>query len=226
MRDVRRSQLAGSHQLHDRLPVLQPRLEVPTRRQTFDIAEPVERQRQGGDDQRHVALPGAEHDADDEPPERTERDDVKRELDQDVCHGPTEVQVYSPAIGHLKGNVKQAQRGRERDEGTVLRRPRRPHRAHLGRSHLFSSRIFGPKTRKPITAAPAAASSTAPAATSLAFSAMGWKFGDATSVRNSNAVLRASAVQTETMARTIQHHSGSERPSTNPADTTMTDAAA
>src|SRR5262249_24631827 len=59
----------------------------------------------------------------------------------------------------------------------------------------------------PMTAAPHAANRTAPAATSLAFSAIGWKSGEATSVRNSSAVLRASAVHTDVMANTIQHHS-------------------
>ena len=45
-----------------------------------------------------------------------------------------------------------------------------------------------------MAAAPAAQINTAPAATSFAFSTSGWKSGDATSHRNSSAVLRHSAV--------------------------------
>src|SRR5262245_42658205 len=73
--------------------------------------------------------------------------------------------------------------------------------------HWSRPRTRGPNTMTPMTAAPHAANRTAPAATSLAFSAIGWKSGEATSVRNSSAVLRASAVHTDVMANTIQHHS-------------------
>src|SRR5882724_4771488 len=69
------------------------------------------------------------------------------------------------------------------------------------------ARTWGPKIISPMHTDPMAAISTAPAATSFAFSASGWNSGEATSVRNSNAVLRASAVHTEIIARIIQHHS-------------------
>src|SRR4051812_7933620 len=71
-----------------------------------------------------------------------------------------------------------------------------------------------------------AAIRTAPAATSLALPATGWKVGDAPSVRNSKAVFRASAVHTETIARTTQHHSGVDSRQANPAAITTAVAAA
>src|SRR5215831_1608564 len=92
--------------------------------------------------------------------------------------------------------------------------------------HLNSSTAFGQKTSPPMTTAPIAARRTAPAATSLAFSASGWNSGDATSVRNSNAVLSASAVHTEPIARTIQAHDDAGNSTANPAATTMTVAPA
>lgn len=72
----------------------------------------------------------------------------------------------------------------------------------------------------PMTIASPVAIRTAPAATSFACPSMGWNDGDATSVRNSKAVLSASAVQTDTMARTNQHHSDHDSSTNNPAPTT------
>jgi hypothetical protein len=55
---------------------------------------------------------------------------------------------------------------------------------------------------------------------------MGWNAGEATSVRNSNAVFSASAVHTDTIANTIQHHSAAVNPTVNPNTITATVAAA
>src|SRR5215470_1039513 len=55
---------------------------------------------------------------------------------------------------------------------------------------------------------------------------MGWKSGEATSVRNSNAVLSASAVQTDVMASAIQHHSLTDNLTTRPPAMTRTVAVA
>jgi len=77
-----------------------------------------------------------------------------------------------------------------------------------------------------MTTDPTAEIRTAPAATSFAFPATGWKVGDATSVRNSNAVFRASAVHTAIIARTSQHQSAADTPSPRPRAITRTVAAA
>jgi len=70
---------------------------------------------------------------------------------------------------------------------------------------------------------PIAEISTAPAATSFDFRTSGWNSGEATSARNSKAVLSASAVHTATMASTIQHQSGLEKPNRNPEAQTRRD---
>jgi hypothetical protein len=67
----------------------------------------------------------------------------------------------------------------------------------------------------PIRADPKADISTAPAARSLDFLTRGWKSGEETSARILKAVLRASAVQTAMMARTLHHHSARESPKYN-----------
>lgn len=85
---------------------------------------------------------------------------------------------------------------------------------------------FGPNTSRPIITAPMAAMRTAPAATSLAFPARGLNSGEATSVRNSTAVFRASAVHTAIAARVIQHHSPAFKCNSTPASTTIRVAAA
>ncbi len=60
---------------------------------------------------------------------------------------------------------------------------------------------------KPIVDAPIAVNNTAPAATSLARPIKGSKSLVVASASSSKAVFNASAVQTEVMANTIQHHS-------------------
>ncbi len=60
---------------------------------------------------------------------------------------------------------------------------------------------------------------TAPAATSFDCFTAGWNSGDTTSARNSNAVLRASAVQTAMTANVSQHHSAGDTSRSSPART-------
>src|SRR5689334_18995700 len=84
----------------------------------------------------------------------------------------------------------------------------------------------GQNTINPMTTAAIAVTNTAPAATSFASFTIGWKFGDAASARNSNAVFNASAVQTIAMATTIQHHSKRVSWNKTPRTTTSIVAAA
>src|SRR5687768_4862561 len=102
----------------------------------------------------------------------------------------------------------------------------RLHPFYLSRQSLNCSQTCGPKTRRPMATEPAAVMSTAPAATSLALAASGWKAGEATSVRNSKAVLSASAVQTAMTARMTQHHSSRPSRKWSPAVSTAAVAAA